>query len=108
MQFFNSGKIFHKKVGQGGGDFSKKIFTFAIVKSNKVRTNILGYYSTLAKILHNVILIYLIRTMNYYQSEKEAYVVPRAIVFDVKVEEGFASSGEGEITPGEEDSEWGN
>lgn len=57
---------------------------------------------------HNVILIYLIRTMNYYQSEKEAYVVPRAIVFDVKVEEGFASSGEGEITPGEEDSEWGN
>lgn len=33
--------------------------------------------------------------MNYYQSEKEAYVVPRAIVFDVKVEEGFASSGEG-------------
>jgi len=26
----------------------------------------------------------------------------------VKVEEGFASSGEGEITPGEEDSEWGN
>lgn len=45
--------------------------------------------------------------MNYYQSEKEAYVVPRAIVFDVKVEEGFASSGEGEITPGEEDSEWG-
>ena len=29
--------------------------------------------------------------MNYYQSEKEAYVVPRAIVFDVKVEE-FASS----------------
>ena len=48
------------------------------------------------------------RTMNDYQSEKEAYVVPRAIVFDVKVEEGFASSGEGEITPGEEDSEWGN
>jgi len=108
MQFFNSGKIFHKKVGQGGGIFQKKIFTFAIVESNKVRTNILGYYSTLAKILHNVILIYLIRTMNYYQSEKEAYVVPRAIVFDVKVEEGFASSGEGKITPGEEDSEWGN
>ena len=26
-------------------------------------------------------------------------MVPRAIVFDVKVEEGFASSGEGEITP---------
>ena len=44
--------------------------------------------------------------MNYYQSEKEAYVVPRAIVFDVKVEEGFASSGEGEITPGEEDSDF--
>ena len=56
MQFFNSGKIFHKKVGQGGG-FSKKIFTFTIVESNKVRTNILGYYSTLAKILHNVIFI---------------------------------------------------
>ena len=37
--------------------------------------------------------------MNYYQSEKEAYVVPRAIVFDVKVEEGFASSGEGETLP---------
>ncbi len=110
MQFFNFGKIFHKKVGQGGGDFSKKIFTFAIVGSNKVRTNILGYYSTLAKILHNVILIYLIRTMNYstIQSEKEAYVVPRAIVFDVKVEEGFALSGEGEIAPGEEDPELGN
>lgn len=57
MQFFNSGKIFHKKVGQGGGGFFKKIFTFAIVESNKVRTNILGYYSTLAKILHNVIFI---------------------------------------------------
>jgi hypothetical protein len=53
MQFFNSGKIFHKKVGQGGGIFQ----TFAIVESNKVRTNILGYYSTLAKILHNVIFI---------------------------------------------------
>ncbi|MFQ9761026.1 MAG: hypothetical protein ACLRZL_10375 [Alistipes communis] len=37
--------------------------------------------------------------MNYYQSEKEAYVVPRAIVFDVKVEEGFASSGEGRSLP---------
>ena len=48
------------------------------------------------------------KTMNYYQSEKEAYVVPRAIVFDVKVEEGFALSGEGEITPGEEDPELGN
>ena len=24
MQFFNSGKIFHKKVGQGGGIFQKK------------------------------------------------------------------------------------
>ncbi|WP_300748257.1 hypothetical protein [uncultured Alistipes sp.] len=46
--------------------------------------------------------------MNYYQSEKEAYVVPRAIVFDVKVEEGFALSGEGDIAPGEEDPEWGN
>ena len=34
--------------------------------------------------------------------------MPRAIVFDVKVEEGFASSSEGKITPGEEDSEWGN
>ena len=55
MQFFNSGKIFHKKSGKGG--FFKKIFTFAIVESNKVRTNILGYYSTLAKILHNVIFI---------------------------------------------------
>lgn len=46
--------------------------------------------------------------MNYYQSEKEAYVVPRAIVFDVKVEEGFASSGVAGIDDGEEDPEWGN
>lgn len=46
--------------------------------------------------------------MNRLGTQKNAYEVPLLRIFEVKIEEGFAASGEGEITSGGDDGELGN
>ncbi len=45
------------------------------------------------------------RIMNRLFIQKNAYEAPQVRIFDVKIEAGFAASGEGSITPGGDDGE---
>lgn len=46
--------------------------------------------------------------MNRLGTQNNAYEVPLLRIFEVNIEEGFAASGEGQITPGGDDGELGD